>query len=74
MADYSGRLPVFDAKPTRLTEHWFTHQRSQCAGFERDYYSCAHRVGGQRAEVECGKYLEDLKECAHSAKQVRVSC
>ena len=67
-----GNFPVIDTPFSRLTEHWFTFQSSNCKEMELDWARCAARCGIERSRSECSKYFEDLNECSLRAKHVSI--
>uniref|UniRef100_A0A0L8I7D3 Uncharacterized protein n=1 Tax=Octopus bimaculoides TaxID=37653 RepID=A0A0L8I7D3_OCTBM len=64
--------PLFYNPLTKMSEHWFTHQFTQCGELELDFYRCVSRVGYGRFHLnkECSMEFEDFKECAGKIKQV----
>ncbi|CAH1775403.1 unnamed protein product [Owenia fusiformis] len=61
--------PIFDTPFTRITEHWLSHQHSECAFLEKDFNRCAATIGVQRAQKECMREYQDFYECATKMKQ-----
>ena len=63
--------PLIDGPITRVSEKCMTWQMTQCAEFERRFWSCMEAVGSKRAQYYCFKEIDDFNECQKRTKEHR---